>query len=81
MQESIKQFIQDVKTLGFSERWNIYQDHCGWCYYYSISGYINDEYFCVYFKRFTEKDNHETEVANTTDCKKTIKLMLKKFGL
>ena len=51
-----------------------------WEYYYTISGWFESDYFCLYF--FKKNDSEEyNEIASTTDCVQKMQDLFKKYSL
>lgn len=48
-------------------------------HYFSISGFLNDEYFSVYIME--SKKSKTVEIDSSTDCKEEIKKILVQYNL
>lgn len=81
MQEQIELLIEHLLDKGFTYPHHIYKNHIGWVYYYSVTGWINGKYFSLCLCKLRHDLNHETDIAEITDCKRDLKKILKQFKL
>jgi hypothetical protein len=52
-----------------------------WQYYYTISGWFEGDYFCLYFFKSKSDDKCQNQIASTSDCVEKMQNLFNKYSL
>jgi len=79
----VESLIEELRNMSDTNNLSVFDDHSGWVYYFSVSGFIDSNYFSLFFFKLKKEDEHETQICGTTDkeCKPIVKKLLKKHNL
>lgn len=74
-QKEIKEFIRSLKTKKDLTELDVYEckEKEDYIYYFSISGFLEDEYFCIYFMKYKRSKETEQYISKATDNPELIK--------
>ena len=68
-QSEIKKLIRNLENNKDVNGLDIYQckERENYFYYYSIIGFLKDDYFAIYFMKFRKSGNIEEYISNSSD--------------
>jgi len=79
--QKIEKFIDYVKSNKYSDKNQVYvNNEKPWTYYYSVCGFIDGKYFCVYLMKY-KRHRHTTEIVDISECKSKLHKILIQFKL
>jgi hypothetical protein len=85
MEKNVKKLIDYLYQRKQVEHLVIYRsDNDSWYFYYSIRGYLRNDYFHIRISSWGKHCNEikdDVEIILTTDCKEEVEKILNKFNL
>jgi hypothetical protein len=80
MKAQAKKLVAYLKRTNKANIASCYKSVASFEYYYSLSGWFEGEYFCIYL--FKHKDYpSENQIASTTDCVEKMQKLFNKYFL